>query len=96
MNQKNETVGRQKLFLIYPYLMLIPYQTALYILKPQFHFLLDQLGHSFTIIGYEAIQNLYIQILLDAHHSVIPKTKLDYRRAPHLQGQRLALSGLET
>jgi hypothetical protein len=46
--------------------MVIPYQkqTALYIFKPQFNFLVYQLGHSFTIIGYEATQELHIQILL--------------------------------
>jgi hypothetical protein len=48
MNQKNETDGMQKIFL-----MLILYQTALYIFKAQFHFLVNQLGHSFTIIGSE-------------------------------------------
>jgi hypothetical protein len=95
MNLKNETVDRQKPFPIYPYLMLIPHQTALYIFKPQFHFLVDQLGHFFTIIGYEATQELHIQVLLDARHSVVPKTKLNYCRAPRLDGQRLALSGLE-
>jgi alpha-D-ribose 1-methylphosphonate 5-triphosphate synthase subunit PhnL len=47
MNRKNETVGWKKIFL-----MLLPYQTALDIFKPQFSFLVDQLGHSFTIIGY--------------------------------------------
>jgi hypothetical protein len=76
MIQKNETIGRQKIFPIYPYLMLFPYQRALYIFNPQFHFLADQLGHFFTIISYEATQELHIWILLDARHSVIPKTKL--------------------
>jgi hypothetical protein len=48
----------------------------------------DQLGHSLTIIGNEATQELHIQILLDARHTVIPKTKLNYRRAPRSDGKR--------
>jgi hypothetical protein len=73
----------------------MPYQTALDIFKPQFNFLVDQLGHSFTIIGYKATQELHIRILLDTRHSIIPKTKLHYHKAPRLDGKRLAFSGLE-
>jgi hypothetical protein len=51
MDGENETVGRQKVFLINSNLTLIAYQTLVYILKPTFHFLLDQTRYSLTLVG---------------------------------------------
>jgi hypothetical protein len=95
MDGENETVGRQKVFLINSNLTLIAYQTLVYILKPTFHFLLDQTGYSLTILGDITTQKLHVGIILDACHSIIPKFKLFHRRTARLDGKRLALSGLE-
>jgi hypothetical protein len=39
------------MFLINLDLTLIAYQTTVYFLEPTLHFLFDQIGHSFTIVG---------------------------------------------
>jgi hypothetical protein len=59
------------------------------------HFLFDQTGHSLTLVGDITTQKLHIGIILDACHSIVPKSKLFHRRTTRLDGKRLALSGLE-
>jgi hypothetical protein len=95
MNQENEMVGRQKVFLMSSDLTLVSYQTLVLILKPRLHFLFDQTGYSLTLVGYITTQKLHVRIIPDACHSIIPKSKLFCRRATRLDGKLLALPGLE-